>query len=312
MKERRIACITYHKHPGEDWPEDEFSEHQVVLQGGFSVEMKLAERGTKLSNGLWVREVRKLSTNNHQTSILSTDYQTDLSPVSAAMFSRWSQENFFRYMRQNYNLDGLIDYDLEAIDGTKKVINPEYRELDGIVRSMAGKLNRKLCQFAELDLQKDIAPKKVEAYEQKKAILKEEIEEMQPDVEALKRKRKETKRHIQISELPEKDRFKKLNTKSKYFIDTIKMIAYRAETAMSHILKEKMSQPDEVRSLLKALYTNEANIFPDKETNTLTVELHHLTNKKDDKSIAQLCEELNETKTVFPGTNLKLFYKLVT
>jgi hypothetical protein len=28
--------------------------------------------------------------------------------VGPAMFARWSQENFFRYMRQSYNLDGLV------------------------------------------------------------------------------------------------------------------------------------------------------------------------------------------------------------
>jgi hypothetical protein len=33
------------------------------------------------------------------------------------MFARWSQENFFRYMRQSYNLDGLVDYgtDISAV-----------------------------------------------------------------------------------------------------------------------------------------------------------------------------------------------------
>ena len=27
------------------------------------------------------------------------------------MFARWSQENFFRYMREHYSLDRLIEYD---------------------------------------------------------------------------------------------------------------------------------------------------------------------------------------------------------
>ena len=128
----------------------------------------------------------------------------------------------------------------------------------------------------------------------------------------LKKERKETRRHITISELPEDDRFKRLNTKSKYFIDTIKMIAYRAETAMSNILREKMSQTKEARSLLRALYTNEANLIPNEKEGTLTVELHHFVNRKDDISITHLCDELNATKTIFPGTNMKLIYKLVS
>ena len=53
--------------------------------------------------------------------------KSDLMLISVAMFSRWSQENYFRYMRQEYNLDALIDYKVEEIDGTKKAVNPKYR-----------------------------------------------------------------------------------------------------------------------------------------------------------------------------------------
>jgi hypothetical protein len=31
MKEQRIAVLTYHKFPGELWPEQEFRSHQLVL-----------------------------------------------------------------------------------------------------------------------------------------------------------------------------------------------------------------------------------------------------------------------------------------
>jgi len=40
------------------------------------------------------------------------------------MFSRWSQENLFRYMRQHYSLDSLVDYRTEAIPETTRVVNP--------------------------------------------------------------------------------------------------------------------------------------------------------------------------------------------
>jgi hypothetical protein len=75
MKKRRIACLTYHKHPGEDWSAQEFSSTEIRLASGERTTIELAERGTKLSNGLWVREFRKRSDSGHQTAILSTDYQ---------------------------------------------------------------------------------------------------------------------------------------------------------------------------------------------------------------------------------------------
>jgi hypothetical protein len=71
--------------------------------------MVLAERGTRLSNGLWLRELRKLTERGHQTAILSTDYRSCLAPLAAAMFAHWSQENYSKYARQNFGLDRLVD-----------------------------------------------------------------------------------------------------------------------------------------------------------------------------------------------------------
>ena len=42
----RIACITYHKFPKDDWPADEFAEVETTLPNGERVSLKLAERGT--------------------------------------------------------------------------------------------------------------------------------------------------------------------------------------------------------------------------------------------------------------------------
>ena len=113
-----------------------------------------------------------------------------------------------------------------------------------------------------------------------------------------------------MGELPEQERFEQLSTPSKHLIDTIKMIAYRAETAMANQLRETMSHPDEARRLLQALYKTEADLLPDDDKGTLTVRLHHMANRSSDTAIEKLCDELNATKTIFPGTNLRLVLKL--
>ncbi|MCP4208132.1 MAG: hypothetical protein GY767_13925, partial [Shimia sp.] len=176
LKKKRIACLTYHKYPGADWPQEEFFPCQVSLASGACVEMRLAERGTFLGGKVWVREIRKLTESGHQTSVLSSDYRSNLELVAAAMFARWSQENFFRYMREHYGLDRLLDYATEEIPDTTKVVNPEYRRLDGQVRSLRGHLTRKLAAFSAMGLKGEIEPKKVAAFEQKKAQLQEQIE----------------------------------------------------------------------------------------------------------------------------------------
>lgn len=312
MKERRIACLSYHKFPGDKWPDEEFVVRKVRLSSGEIVGMALAERGTFLGNCVWVREIRKKKRNGAQTSILSTDYRSDLNSVAAAMFARWSQENFFRYMREHYGLDRLISYDTEDIPDTVRLVNPAWRDLDSQIRRHVALLSRKLAEFGAVHLEGDIAPKKVEAYEKKKAAMQEVIEGMQEQIKDLKTERKSVNRHITISELPEDKRFSRLGTPAKHFIDTIKMIAYRAETTMVQTLREAMARDDDARSLVCAIYKSEADILPDEEAGTLTVRIHHLAAKCSDQALRHLCTELNETETFFPGTNLRLVYELVS
>ena len=312
MRGKAIACQTYNKFPGNDWPEEEYQLKSVQLASGNVVEMRLAERGVLLSEALWVREIRKLTKSGHQTAIITTDYQSDCDPAAIAMFARWSQENFFRYMRKHYNLDALADYSTEEISDTTKLVNPQYREVDGEVRKHVAKLNRRGKKFIEIMLTEEIAPEKVEAYQQKKSELLDEIKELEKMVEDMKACRRKTPKHVTMEDLPEEDRFRRLGTESKYLIDTIKMIAYRAETAMVSIARESMSRLEDARQLIESVYKTEVDLIPDEEAGTLTVRLHQLANWCSSKTLHHLCSELNATCTLFPGTNLRLTYELVS
>ena len=94
LTDQRIGVLTYHKYPGENWPGQEFSVHSVRLPTGEVVERELAERGTQLSNGLWLREVRERSPEGTQSSILSNHRGLNLLPIAVRMPARWSRENF--------------------------------------------------------------------------------------------------------------------------------------------------------------------------------------------------------------------------
>jgi len=89
---------------------EEFQEQTVQLVNGEAVRMKLAERGTHVGKrpGLWVREVRKWGADGHQISIVSTNFSGEAAAQAAALMARWSQENFFKYMREHFGLDALV------------------------------------------------------------------------------------------------------------------------------------------------------------------------------------------------------------
>jgi len=310
MQAKRIAVLSYRKYPGEDWPVEEFGERCVELVGKETVALQLAERGTRLSNGLWVREVRKRSAGGKQTAILSTDYRTDYTRLAASMFARWSQENFFRYMRQHYGLDRLVEYGTESIPDTVRVVNSVWRQLDSQIRSLSGQRQRSLAIFGAQSLEGELSETAVTSYQQKQAQLQEQIENLGQQIEQLKQQRKQTPHHVRVAELPEGERFQRLLPERKQFLDTIKLISYRAETSMASVLRQTMTRSDDTRALLRQIYSTQADLFPDAESKTLTVCLHHLTQAIHDQALRHLCDQLNATETIFPGTDLRLIYKI--
>ena len=312
MRGLRVACQTYHKYPKEDWPESEFTDYMVSLPHGEQVRMKLAERGTRLGEKVWVREIRKLTEMGHQVSILSTNFQVDMVSIAAHMFARWSQENFFQYMMQNFAIDRLVDYQTGIADETARVVNPAYRKLESEIKSKAAKLSRTLAKFGAIVLPAELEARQVAAYEREKGRLKEEIDFLQADLTKQKAQRKETPKHVRLADLPEQERFVPLSPTRKQFLNTIKMIAYRAETALAGMLRETASRTDETRALLQEIFATEADLLPNEAAGTLTVRLHHLTNHASDEAARYLADQLNETETVYPGTNLRLVYKLVS
>jgi hypothetical protein len=136
------------------------------------------------------------------------------------------------------------------------------------------------------------------------------LEERRQQIEQLKVQRKANPKHIEVKDLPEQDRFQRLRSEKKHFIDTIKLIAYRAETALAELAREKIKRLDDARSLIRQLFRTEIDLLPDRLQKTLTVRLHSMSNQVHDEIVRHICQGTKFTETVFPGTDLRLIYEI--
>lgn len=312
-EEHRVACISYHKHPGEDWAIDEFEKETIEMATGEDVDLHLAERGTLLggdspSSKVWVREIRKLTKTGHQTSIISTAYNSFGWRDAGLLLSRWSQENFFGYMMQNFGIDRLAEYGVQDFSETMSVINPKWRQQQKDLSKLKSKI-----QYRQSKLGKLVPP---DFHFDQKAVnqgvkLQEEIDYLQYDMDTIKEKQKKTPHYITWGELEDGERFHQLRPDKKQLMDTIKMIAYRAETAISNTLRQSLSHSQESRTLARELFHTPANIRPDFENQELHIVLHRLSTKRSEKAVQHLLDSLNATEFTYPGTQLKLKYKFI-
>jgi hypothetical protein len=309
--EKRIAVINYHRYPKEDWPEEEFREEAVELVSGVCVKLKLAERKSLLGrHKVAVREIRKLAEAGRQISMVSTHPGGEGRRLAALLFARWSQENYFRYMRQHYGLDTLVERGTEEMPDTAFTVNPAWRGLNARVRQQHAQLRRHKTMLEAVSLEQPISEAAVTEYQLSQGQLREQIEHLQAELDALKLQRNAAPHHVLVKDLPEEFHFTRLRSERKYFLDTVKMISYRAETSMASIVREKMARTDDGRALLRQIFDTEVDLIPDLSEQTLTVKLHHLTQRAHDEVIRHLCDELNATESLFPGTELRLIYKL--
>lgn len=320
--QKRVAICTYNKNVKDKWPEEDFTLYEATQEDGTKEKLKLAEKEITLKFGtekdpkeIKCREVRKLSKSGHQTSIITTNRILDIVAIGLYMFARWCQENFFKYMMDNFDIDGLVSYSMEKISETKMLVNPAYKQLDSQLRSLNSRLSKQKVLFANITLKMvNEKGKKLTKAISKKAEIHQEIEVLQSKITEIKNKKQKVDRKITFASLPPEEKFSNVINVRKQFMDNIKMIAYRAETAMYNLIKSQLGQhhQDEGRKLLQQVYSSDADIIPDYSNKTLTVKLHNFNNKKEDRVVQHLCEKLNETETEYPGTDLRIIYKLVS
>lgn len=314
--EHRIACITYHKHPTSPWEEAEFGGREFPLSSGEKVTMPLAERGSLVGSGadaIWMKEVRKLTAGGHQVSLVGTAYKMEPDEQAAALFSRWCQENYFRYAMQHFEIDLLGAYKTSPLHDTERVINPAWRQLERQRNALENKLRYRRARFAELSLRTidNTEDKKYRQRERQIAELLEEITAMEAQLDDVKAWKKKTQHHITWAELDEADRFEKPLLGRKRLLDAVHMIAYRAETALCSLVRSATIDSAAARRLLQDLFVTEADIRPDPSAGVLHVEIHRGSRPVVDRTLAALFEQLNEMEIIFPGTELIMHYSLL-
>ena len=309
--EKRIGAITYRKNVTDTWPESEFIDTQVPSPGGETTTMRLATRQTQITARnappVPVLEVRRLTPSGHQTAIIATARNLASPVIAGRMFSRWCQENYFGYMMEHYDIDGLIQYGSEEMDGTTSVINPAWRDLDKQITRLTTQLRRHQAKLGAAAPPDPDNPKAIEH----RATLHETIQALQAESDELKARRRATPRKVTLADLPEDQRLRQLLPLAKTLTDTIKMIAYRAETALVGLLRPHLANEAEARALIRELFVSSADLTPDEAARTLTIRIHRMATPAHDRAIALLLADLTEANFHHPETGHRFIYQLV-
>ena len=295
--------LTYRKGPAPTEPRSAFTAQRFTDDAGNAHDYLLADRQVRISydsgrRRFACRQITRLDpATGHQTQVLTTRDDPDPSPIAYAMFHRWSQENFFRYMRAHYALDALDSYATVGDDPARITPNPARRHADRQLRDARHRLRE--CEAAEGKASiegRRPSPELLDAF----AAAHAEVDRLAAAAKAIPAK-------VPLGQArPDAVR---LAPERKRIHDAIRMATYNAESALARMLAPHYARADdEARSLLREAFRTPADL--EVVGDQLHVRLCPLSAPRRTRAIAGLCEELNETKTTYPGTDLTLVYSI--
>jgi hypothetical protein len=270
----------------------------------------LADQEVRLDKRtLRLRQITRLSDDGHQTPILTS--RRDLSDLRVAeqMFNRWRQENFFKYMIEEYALDALAEYAAVPDDPTREVPNPAWATLGAQLRQAYAHLDR---------LQKEYGLEAWSNLEQQRRTMRgfriahtklgQAILRAWERVQQLEKRRTRVPKRVPVQSVTEAP-VVKLAPERKHLTNLIKMVAYQAESDLLRLVAPHYKRAgDEGRTLIQTALSSAADI---EVTRTeLSVRLVPLSSAHRSRAIAALCRELNKTNTLFPGSELRLHFEI--
>ncbi len=301
--------LTYRKGRYPQIPRKRFEPCRTSLAGRVST-YTLADQEVHLLKGkLRLRQVTRRMDNGHQTPILTSRRDLPAAQVAYYMFNRWRQENFFKYLRQEYALDALAEYAAVPDDPTREVPNPAWAAVDAKLRQAYACVERLQAEYGlEAWANPEQQRRTMRGFKTAQGKLGKKIQRAWEQIEQLDKRRAAIPRRVPVQSVID-EAVVKLAPERKHLTNLIKMVAYQAESdLLQFVAPHYCRAEDEGRTLIQSALASAADINVTKTE--LRVTLAAQSSPHRTRAIAELCKELSRTQTDFPGSRVRLRYAI--
>lgn len=237
------------------------------------------------------------------TSILTTIKDQKSIKIASTLFHRWSQENYFKYMKKEFDLDHLCTYGVENIPVDIDHPNPEYTKLTKDIAKQREIVDKICGKKAELFLDNDYKKVKKELEKLKNSKNTKKLKKHLAQIEKLRKMRKGIKERIAASD------FKQLKREGRLFSNVIKIAAYHIETELANLFKKYyVDRTGNARCLVAAMLKCSGTI--ETSRGKLMITLEKQATPLITRAAEKLCKILSERNVTYPGTKLILQFQI--
>jgi len=301
--------LTYRKGRYPHIPRKRFQTRRT-RRAGRTITYVLADQEVRLLKGkLRLRQVTRLMDNGHQTPILTSRRDLPAAQVAYRMFDRWRQENFFKYLCEEYALDALVEYATVSDDPTREVPNPAWTALEAQLRQAFAQLDRLQAEYGlEALTNLEAQRRTMRGFKTAQGKLGQKIWHAWRRIEQLEKRRAAIPRRVPVQTTTDEP-VVKLAPERKHLTNLIKMLAYQAESDLLRLVAPHYRRAgQEGRTLLQSALATAADLQV--TATELRVTLATQSSPHRTRAIAALCDQLNQYNTRFPGACLRLHYAI--
>jgi len=303
--------LTYRKGHWKHIPRNQFAWCDKRIEGR-QVAYNLNDRNIRLLKGrLKLRQITRLSEDGHQTPIVTSRLDLPAVVLAYRMFERWRQENFFKYLRDEFALDALMDYGVEAEASERTVPNPQRNKMEKKLRIARAELKEAQALYGEAVVANiEKTRPTIRDFKIAHAKFGRKIQEAQVRIAFLKQRRNQMPARVAVRELDGKP-LMRLSRERKHLTDCLKMVAYQSESDLLALIRPHYARADdEGRTLVASALQSAADIKV--VDGKLHITLVPLSSPHRTRAVAALCTALNEMGTCFPGTKLRLHFGITS
>ena len=300
--------LTYRKGRIRHIAEKRFTLHKAKLDGR-PVAYLLQDQPVRFLKGkLRLRQVTRLTETGHQTPIVTSRWELRAIVVAHRMFERWRQENFFKYLREEYLIDALADYQVEPDDPTRSVPNPAQKAVVKEIHTARVHLRKLRERYGATAIDYINGPKSTDSgFEIAEEKIRMEIAKATNRIKKLKARRDSLPARVTVADAQKGQQMMKLSTERKHLTNVLKMVAYQTESDLVELIRPHYSRvEDEGRTFIQMALQDTADIEPTDDQ--LRIRLAPLSSPHRSRALESLCDALNKTNTLFPGTRLQMHY----
>jgi hypothetical protein len=255
--------LTYRKGRTRRIAETRFSLHQAKLDGR-AVKYLLHDQPVRFLKGkLRLRQVTRLTESGHQTPIVTSRWDLRAIVIADRMFERWRQENFFQYLREEYLIDALVDYEVEPDDPTRLVPNPARKALDQERRMACASLPKLQERFGAMAIDYVDGGTPQADFQKTGKKLRSDMEKATARIQKREARRDSLPTHLPLAEAQKGQEVVKLSTERKHLTNILKMVAFQIESDLVEMIRPHYKRAeDEGHTLVQTILQNAADTEP--------------------------------------------------